>query len=181
MELIPFQIACFECGCQEIKPYKRYTIKSGSSRWLYYCPGCKIYFSETKHTAMEKLKTPISRITLILESLNEGQGLNAVSRVFHVSKNSIYRWQSRLSELKRTLLLFALCHQFLKQVIEGDELYTKVRENAPPELSEGWTIVLMDRASRFIWELGCGRRDRKLFKRAIRTLRCVIKKQVIFH
>ena len=34
----------------------------------------------------------------------------------------------------------------------------------------------MDRASRFIWELGCGRKDRKLFKKAIGTLCRVIEK-----
>jgi hypothetical protein len=28
-----------------------------------------------------------------------------------------------------------------------------VNQNKPPYESEGWTVVLMDRASRFIWEL----------------------------
>jgi hypothetical protein len=55
--------------------------------------------------------------------------------------------------LKPTLLLYALCHQFLNLVIEGDELYTKVKKNLPPEDAKGWTIVLLERASRFIWEL----------------------------
>ena len=36
-------------------------------------------------------------------------------------------------------------------VIEGDELYTKVKKNVPPEDSRGWTLVLMGIASRFIW------------------------------
>jgi hypothetical protein len=40
--------------------------------------------------------------------------------------------------------------------------------------AKGWTLVLLERASRFIWELRCGRQDRKLFKRAIRTLVKVI-------
>jgi hypothetical protein len=44
----------------------------------------------------------------------------------------------------------------------------------PHQDSKGWTIVLLERASRFIWELRCGRKDRKLFKRAIRTLINVI-------
>ncbi|MBF0287442.1 MAG: hypothetical protein HQM14_06455 [SAR324 cluster bacterium] len=34
----------------------------------------------------------------------------------------------------------------------------------------------MDRASRFIWELGCGRKDRKLFKRAIRAIKRVLRR-----
>ena len=61
------------------------------------------------------------------------------------------------------------CQQFLHRLIEGDELYTKVK-NLAPEVCEGWTIVLMDRASRFLRELQCGRKDRKLFRRAIRAL-----------
>jgi len=67
-----------------------------------------------------------------------------------------------------------LCHQFLHQVIEGDELYTKVNSNQPPADSSGWTIVLMDRASRFLWDLRCGERDRALFEQALQTLTQVV-------
>jgi hypothetical protein len=77
------------------------------------------------------LKTPLSQIVLILQALNEGLGVNAVCRLFRVSKNSLYRWQERLSDLKPTLLLYALCHQFLNLVVEGDELYTKVKKPSP--------------------------------------------------
>ena len=61
-------------------------------------------------------------------------------------------------------------------MIEGDELYTRVQKNVAPDESKGWTIVLMDRATRFIWEMGCGRKDRKLFTQAIRQL-CRVMKQ----
>jgi hypothetical protein len=77
------------------------------------------------------LKTPLSQIVLILQALNEGLGVNAVCRLFRVSKNSLYRWQERLSDLKPTLLLYALCHQFLNLMVEGDELYTKVKKTSP--------------------------------------------------
>lgn len=70
--------------------------------------------------------------------------------------------------------MFALTHQFLQQLIEGDELYTRVHKNMPPDESQGWTIVLMDRATRFLWEMHCGRKDRKLFKNAMRLLCDVI-------
>ena len=76
-------------------------------------------------------------------------------------------------ENSRTLL-YALCHQFLEMIIEGDEFYTKVDRNKLPSESEGWTIILMDRASRFIWELRCGEQDSSLFKSAIETLALVI-------
>jgi hypothetical protein len=70
--------------------------------------------------------------------------------------------------------LFALAHQFLQQLIEGDELYTRVKKNVAPDQSQGWTIVLMDRATRFLWAMQCGRKDRKLFKNARRLLGHVI-------
>lgn len=76
--------------------------------------------------------------------------------------------------MKETLLLYALCHQFIQQFVEGDELYTKVGQNKPAIASEGWTVVLMDRASRFIWELQCGQRETALFQQAMETLAQVI-------
>jgi hypothetical protein len=72
------------------------------------------------------------------------------------------------------LLLFALTHQFLQQIIEGDELYTRVKKPVAPDESQGWTMVLMDRATRFLWEMHCGRKDRKLFQQAMHLLCDVI-------
>ncbi|WLE97885.1 MAG: IS1 family transposase [Candidatus Electrothrix communis] len=125
---------------------------------------------------LEGLKTPVFRIIMILTALSEGLGINAATRVFSVGKNSIYRWQNRLSSLQQTLMLYSLCQQFIQLIVEGDELYTKIGKNVPPSESEGWTIVLMDRASRFIWALECGKRDERLFKTAIRILLKVIRK-----
>jgi len=147
-------------------------------RRIYHCPGCDSYFSETKNTILEGLRTPLSHITQVLDALNEGLGINATCRTFKVSKNSVYLWLERLAGVKETLLLYALCHQFLQQLIEGDELYTKVNQNKPPMESEGWTIVLMDRATRFIWELTCGKRERSLFEAAMITLSQVIEQTV---
>jgi hypothetical protein len=83
-------------------------------------------------------------------------------------------WEQRCAALQPVLLLYALTHQFLQVVIEGDEAYTKVKKNRPPEESEGWTLLLMDRASRFIWTLSCGKKDRKLFKKAIQTVEQIV-------
>jgi len=54
-------------------------------------------------------------------------------------------------------------------VIEGDELYTKVKKNEGASESKGWTIVMMERASRFIWTLECGQKEQKLFLEAVTT------------
>src|SRR5499426_4607913 len=59
-------------------------------------------------------------------------------------------------------------------MIEGDELYTRVNKKVAPDASQGWTVVLMDRATRFIWEMHCGRKTRKMFQKAIRLLCQVI-------
>ena len=71
-------------------------------------------------------------------------------------------------------MTYSLTHSFIKQVVEGDELYTKVGSNVPQEKSEGWTILLIERASRFIWALDCGKKDEKLFMEAIKKLSEVI-------
>jgi transposase-like protein len=131
MSLTSTLLYCPECGCQQIEAHKSYPVKAGGVRQLYYCSECKGYFSETHNTPLANLKTPLSRIIEILQALNEGLGVNAVCRVFGVSKSSLYRWQQRLSDLKPTLVLYALCHQFLNLVIEGDELYTKVKKPFP--------------------------------------------------
>lgn len=152
-------------------------IRGGEERQLFKCDDCGKYFSETRNTVLAGLRTPVSRIIMILTALLfEGNGINAVTRIFFVGKNSIYRWQERFSSLHQTLLLYSFCHQFVQLIIEGDEVYTKIGKNKPPSDSEGWTIILMDRASRFIWTLECGKKDERLFNNAIRILLEVIKK-----
>jgi transposase-like protein len=168
------QIRCPECNSKNFRPHTTYTVSNGEQRCVFYCIQCDTYFSETKNTPLAGLHWSLSFIVLVLEALNEGLGMNAACRTFHVSKNSIKRWMKRLAHLKETLLLYALCHQFLQQLIEGDELYTRVHHNAPPDESQGWTIVLLDRATRFIWELQCGERERDLFEAAMHTLSQVI-------
>jgi len=96
--------------------------------------------------------------------------LNATARIFEVAKNTILDWERKFFDLHKVLLIYALTHQFLQLVIEGDEVYTKVNSNVPADQSPGWTILLMERASRFIWELRCGKKDARLFKKVIKAL-----------
>ena len=96
--------------------------------------------------------------------------LNATTRTHNLSKKSVIDWERRLADLKPTLMLYALLHQFIHPEIEADELYTKVEKNKPPSESQEWTIVLMERSSRFLWELHCGRKDQQLFNKALHSL-----------
>src|SRR4029453_6012004 len=168
MELL--RLKCPVCHSSDIQYPSPYSTKSHGDRVIYKCEHCPIYFSETKKTLMEGLKTPVSVIWQVLKARTDGMGLNAAARTFEKAKNTILAWERKFSHLHQVLFLYALVHEFFALVIEGDEAYTKVQKNVPPDQSRGWTILLMDRASRFIWELECGKRDRKLFHKAIKTL-----------
>jgi transposase-like protein/IS1 family transposase len=170
-----FSHACPCCNCNEVNIHCRYTTQNHGTRIIYCCQECEVYFSESFATPIARLRTPLSRITQILKARSEGMGLNATARTFGVSKKSVIDWEWRLGGLKSTLMIYSLMHRFIDQVIEGDELYTKVARNTDASESEGWTIVLMERASRFLWELQCGRKDRRLFTQALTSLAEVIK------
>ncbi len=170
------KVRCPECKSQEVKEHSWYETKNNGRRILYECCCCKTIFSETKNTFLERLRKPISLIVTVVKAITEGMAFNAACRTFEIAKNTLIHWQRRLANLKKPLLLFALSHEFLKMIIEGDELYTKVQKNMPPEDSRGWTIILMERISRFIWVMECGKKDKKLFKKAIGTLSKIIEK-----
>ena len=58
--------------------------------------------------------------------------------------------------------MYSLVSEHLTKIVEGDELYTKVKKNVDSSEGEGWTIMLMDRATRFIWEMSCSKKVKKL-------------------
>jgi transposase-like protein len=172
MELL--KTYCPTCHSQEITSHTTYTTKSNGQRTILLCVTCGAYFSETKHTVLEGLRTPLSKIWEVLEARTEGMGLNATARVFHKGKQTILEWERRFGQLQQVLLMYALVHQFLEMVIEGDDAYTKVHSNVPPHESQGWTIALLDRVSRFLWELECGEREESLFRHAVERLEEII-------
>ena len=168
MELL--RLKCPVCRSSDIRYHSPYTTKNHGGRVLYKCTTCPAYFSETKNTLMEGLKTPVSVIWHVLKARTEGMGFNAAARTFDKAKNTILAWEQKFVDLHRVLFLYALVHEFLESVIEGDEAYTKVQKHVPPDQSRGWTLLLMDRASRCIWALDCGKKDRRLFQKAMKTL-----------
>src|SRR6266699_6648971 len=171
MELL--QRKCPTCHSAVLQSHTTYATQHHGRRIMYKCANCPVYFSETKNTLMEGLKTPISVIWHVLKARTEGMGLNAAARTFEKAKNTILAWERKFLDLHQMLFLYALVHEFLELVIEGDEAYTKVQKNVPPEQSRGWTILLLDRASRFIWALDCGKKDRRLFKKGGCQVKCV--------
>ena len=165
-----FMQNCPHCHSENTEFTRKYQTKNNGERNLYTCKDCEACFSETYGTPIAGLDTPLSQICLVLKARMEGMSLNACARAHGFSKKTIMNWEKKLAALKETLFLYALVHDFLRLVIEGDELYTKVKRNEAPSDSEGWTIALMERASRFIWTLECGRKEQRLFLEAIGTL-----------
>ena len=104
-------LSSLQCpNCQSKKCYRHtsYKISSGDERKIYHCQECGNYFSETKNTALEGLRKPLSVIAQILDALNEGMGINAACRTFKTTRKSINRWLERLGSLKETLLLYLI-------------------------------------------------------------------------
>ncbi|WP_320041198.1 hypothetical protein [uncultured Desulfobacter sp.] len=99
---------------------------------------------------MNNIKTPISKVVSALRFRGEGLMLQATGRVLRPNKSTILIWKNRFADQKTTLFLYGFCHQFISLTFEGDELYTIFGKRTAPLESEGWTAVVMDRASRFI-------------------------------
>ena len=169
-------LRCPHCLSEQIEEYNIYQTINNGSRKIFECTECKQVFSETKGTFLEGLKKPINLIINVLKTRSEGLGFNAACRAFEISKNTLLDWERRFANLKGPLMIYALLHTFFTQVIEGDELYTKIGKNVPAEESEGWTVVLMDRASRFIWALTCGKKEKMLFLSAIQIVKDIIER-----
>ncbi len=167
---------CPSCNSKNTKIHTHYDTKNHGQRAINQCNECNRCFSSTFNTFLAGIRKPISLVIQVIKSRTDGLGLNAACRTFDIAKNTLLNWEMRFSGIKKTLLLYALVHNFLKLTIEGDEVYTRVGKNVAPDESLGWTVVLMDRASRFLWELQCGKKDRQLFRKALRTLNKIIAK-----
>jgi transposase-like protein len=163
-----------KCGSSNFYEYLTYTTKNNGDRTLFKCRTCGLYFSETYQSFMYNIKTSISKIALVLNSRTEGMSFNSTCRTHHISTHTLQDWENKFGCIKDALLLYSLTHTFVELFIEGDELYTKVNKNVPPSESEGWTLSLMDRASRFIWDLTCDKKEEELFLNAMEQLAEVI-------
>lgn len=162
---------CVKCGCEDCYHFMTYETKSNGTRQLLKCSQCGTCFAQTQQTFMFNIKTPISKIALVLNARTEGMSFNTACRTHHISPGTLQAWETKFGDIKEALLLYSLT---LEMVIEGDELYTKVNKNAPPEDSEGWTVSLIESASRFIWDLRCDKKQKDLFLQAMEQLVTVI-------
>ena len=161
---------CPDCGSSDTNKFKLYKTVHNGTRHLLICRGCKNSFSETSKTAMENIKTPISKVASALRLRCEGLGLRATARVLQSNKQTITDWENRFADNKETLMLYGFCHNFISLTFEGDELYTIVGKRTDPGDSEGWAAVIMERASRFIVDQRCGRKNGDLFRSVMKIV-----------
>ncbi|UXE62747.1 MAG: hypothetical protein KA717_08520 [Woronichinia naegeliana WA131] len=124
-----FQKNCPHCYSEKVKIHSHYQTKGNGERKMFICQECSSCFAETYGSVIAGLETPLSEIVKVLKARMEGIGLNAAARVFGYAKTTILNWEKKLSGLQETLFLYALVNEFVKLVIEGDELYTKVGKN----------------------------------------------------
>ncbi|MGB5063517.1 MAG: hypothetical protein WBQ37_07120 [Candidatus Competibacter sp.] len=118
---------------------------------------------------MHGLKTPISQVVTALRLRGEELGPRATARILGTHKNTIAEWERRFAGMKPTLMFYGLCHAFIPLTFEEDEIDTGVGQRVDPVESTGWTAIILERASRFLVEQQCGRKDATLFKKVMRS------------
>lgn len=166
---------CPECKSLHLKSHKMYMTRHNGSRELHECIDCGHIFSETQGTPMQDIKSPISKVASVIKVRSEGLGVRATGRCFDIHKNTVVKWEEKFSSQKAPLMLYAACHEFISLTFEGDELYTLVGERVQPSDSHGWTAVIMERASRFIIDQRCGKKNEVMFRSVMSTVADYVK------
>lgn len=161
---------CPECGSSELNKHSYYMTQHNGQRCLWRCVVCQEIFSDTRNSALFRLQNPVSKVAAVLKVRSEGLGLRATARVFGLHKNTISHWEENFAQLKPTLKLYLLCHHFISLCFEADEVYTRVHHNRPAHESPGWTIILLERASRFILDAACGQKESQDFEAIIQEM-----------
>lgn len=99
----------------------------------YLCHECGRRFNERSGTPMARLRTAPETISLAMKVRGEGLGIRATGRVLGKSGGSIINWEKRLSEQATNWSPPA--PEASEVTLEGDEVYTRLRENLPPPKS----------------------------------------------
>jgi transposase-like protein len=103
MELL--RLKCPVCHSSDMKYHSPSTTKNHDGRVMYKCEHWPVYFSETKHTLMAGLQTPVSVIWQVLKARTEGRGCNAAARTFATAKKTLLAWERKFSALPQVLFL----------------------------------------------------------------------------
>ena len=84
---------------------------------------------------MAGLRTSSTLVSYAINARTEGMGVRATGRTFGKSHSTILRWEKRLAEQAKKWSPPA--QKESNVTIEGDEIYTRVGENLPPQSVSG--------------------------------------------
>ena len=122
-------MSCPYCNHRAIK-YGIERLKDGRQLQTYYCRGCHKRFNERTATPMARLQTCTNVVALAVSMRTEGMGIRSTARILGKSHSTIIRWEQHVADKATDWSPPAPAGT--EVTIEGDELYTRVRENLPP-------------------------------------------------
>lgn len=122
---------CPHCHSEKTVKNGKVKLQDQSVQQRYLCQECKKRFNERTSTPMARLRTPVSRVSAALNVRTEGLGVRATGRSFGKSHATIIRWEQRLAQQAQHWSPPAPSGADI--TLEGDEVYTRVGENLPPQ------------------------------------------------
>jgi transposase-like protein len=132
--IIPIELKAMKCPyCQSERSSKNgvRTLKTQQKVQYYRCGACHRNFNQRTGTPMARLRTPSQIVGFALHSRTEGMGVRATGRVYDKSHSTIINWEKRVANQVEKWSPPAPKTQEI--TLEGDEVYTRVGENLPPQ------------------------------------------------
>lgn len=142
------------------------TLKSVGRVQRFVCRQCAHGWSVRTGTAMDGLRTEPERIASVIHARSEGVGVRATARLCGVTPETVIRWERRIAEREASEDPLPAGACFVP-IIEMDELYTKVHHNRLADLSPGWTLVALERQTRYWVTSAVGEKKIPLFEQGV--------------
>lgn len=122
---------CPHCQSEETVKNGTARLQDGSTQQRYLCRQCDKRFNERTNTPMARLRTSSQVVAAALNVRSEGLGVRATGRSFGTSHSTIINWERRLAA--KVEQWSPPAPEGRDVTIEGDEVYTRVGANLPPQ------------------------------------------------
>ena len=122
---------CPYCDATSLIKYGKQLLKNGTRLQVYRCHECGKRSNERTATPMARLRSSPEVVAYALKMRSEGGGIRATARVFNKSHATISNWERHL--VQQAADWSPPAAEASDITVEGDELYTRVRENLPPQ------------------------------------------------
>ena len=132
----------------------------------FRCQACRITFTSRRDTPLYRLKTPSSRVAMVLSALAEGLDPSAAARVFGFRQATITTWLTRAGEHAQKLHQHSFSNLHLPHV-QLDELRTRLRSC----YQVLWIWLALDPLSKILPVLHVGPRTQNAAHQVIHSLR----------